>query len=48
LCRQSPATSIGPLEAAPQIAANGLDHLFTLIEKIGDRLKRWFQNYSLP
>src|SRR5215813_11385091 len=48
LCRQPLATSIGSLEAAPQIAANGLDYLFMLIEEIGDRRERWFQNYSLP
>jgi hypothetical protein len=35
-------------EAAPQVAANGLDDLFMLIEEIGDRRERWFQNYSLP
>jgi hypothetical protein len=48
LCRQPLATSIGPLEAAPQVAANGLDYLFMLIEEVGDRRERWFQNYSLP
>jgi hypothetical protein len=39
---------VEPSEAAAQIAANGLDDLCMLIEEIGDRRERWFQNYSLP
>jgi hypothetical protein len=48
-CAVSPLRPVaGFLRPPPQIAGNGLDYLFMLIEEIADRRKRRFQNYSLP
>ena len=45
---QASAAGIGVLQTAPQVGTNRLDHLFMVIEEVGDRLQLSFQNDALP